>query len=256
MIRQPWNFVIASCGANTNIVKRVLDHYDIPLKSIKVRIPSIHIIGINDPFKLQSEELLLMFRYKESLPLYLDSGHEIPALTQRLDHLPIEIMDWFSVFGMRFSSFQNIEKGSLWSEDHSRMMDITFDLHEFTTTPYGSQLKDTGTLEIGTHGQYALNQIQTSHNNLLDMLKDADSESIALHAPGAFPLTYGALLEFIYGNGDLRRIGATESYIVAYLAPFGAVSAMAFLTFSSQCTVAPLDPTYTRDALILAFKQL
>lgn len=256
MIRKPWNFVIAACGANTNIVKKVLEHYEIPLTLAKGRIPSVHIIGISDTFKQQSEEILLLFRYKEALTFYLDSGHEIPVLTQRLEYLPLEIMEWFSEFETQFSSFQNTEQGLPYSRHKTPMIDVTYDIHEFTSAIRNMESMDIGTLEVGTFGQYAFNQIVTSHYNLLDMLRDANPASIALYTPGAPPLTYGALLEFIYGEADLRKIGAMENYTVAYLAPLGVVSAVAFLAFSCQCTAAPLDPAYTEGALLLAFKQL
>ena len=66
------------------------------------------------------------------------------------------------------------------------------------------------------------------------MIKSADSDSPALYAPGVPGLTYGDLLNFIYGQGDLRRIGANQNFVVAYLAPLGVVSAVAFLAISAR----------------------
>ena len=41
---------------------------------------------------------------------------------------------------------------------------------------------------------------------------DANSKSIAFLAPEAKPLTYGNMLKFIRGDGDLRRVGAEEGF--------------------------------------------
>lgn len=44
--------------------------------------------------------------------------------------------------------------------------------------------------------------------------------------------------------------------LVAYVAPFGVVSATAFITIASQCTAVPLDPGYSESEYLLAFEQL
>jgi|TARA_B110000196_G_C21142020_1_gene664371 acyl-CoA synthetase (AMP-forming)/AMP-acid ligase II len=45
------------------------------------------------------------------------------------------------------------------------------------------------------------------------------------------------------GKGDLSALGVKTSDAVIYVAPGGAVAAVAFLTIASQCTAAPLDLT-------------
>ena len=254
--RSPWKFVIAACGANTNIITRVLNHYGLPSDTIEIPISSVHIIGIQDQFKLQSEEFMAMFPMKECLPFYLDSGHEIPALTRRLDYIPYEIIEWFSDCVRYYPALGDQEEAIPWAHPDMSMVETTYIMQEFTSSPFRNKLQDVGSLEMGTYRQFALNNIEVSESNLLDMLRDADPATPALYAPGVPALTYGNLLEFIHGKGDLRRVGANQSFIVAYLAPLGAVSAVAFLAISSQCTAAPLDPAYTVEALLLAFNQL
>ena len=256
MQRSPWKFVIAACGANVNIILRVLDYYDLSSEAIEIPISSAHIIGIHDQFKLQSEEFMAMFPMKETLPFYLDSGHEIPALTRRLDYIPYEIIEWLVDSVRYYPALGDQENAMPWLHRDMSMVETTYVMQEFTSSRSRNELQDIGSLEMGAYRQLALNHIEVSKSNLLDMLRDADPNSPALYAPGVPALTYGSLLEFIYGKGDLRRVGANQSFIVAYLAPLGAVSAVAFLAIASQCTAAPLDPAYTVQALLLAFDQL
>ncbi len=254
--RLPWRFVIGACGANMNIFKKVMEHYKLPFENIKIPLPGTHIIGIQDQFKMQSEEIMCLFPLEETLTFYLDSGHEIPALTQRLDYIPSEIVEWFKEKVQYFKAQDDIESGkkTLSYYDVS-MIDTVYDMHE-CMSPVGYKEENIGSAVIGMGRQYALNDIGVLKDTLLDMLRDADPVSPALYSPGSPPLTYGGLLKFIHGEGDMRRIGANHNFTVAYLAPLGAVSAVAFLTIACQCTAAPLDPAYTVEALLLAFEQL
>jgi len=55
----------------------------------------------------------------------------------------------------------------------------------------------------------------------------------------------------------LRTFHSSSSLlIVAYVAPFGILSATAFITLAAQCTAVPLDPSYNEKDLALAFEQL
>ena len=256
MIREPWKFVIATCGANVRVVKKVLQYFEIPIPSRKINIPSLHIIGIHDPFKLQSEEMYTMFQSKMALPMYLDSGHEVPGLTKRMTRLPGEIMDWFGEFNLKFTTLERVEEGL---SSKTPLIDMTYEIHKVMSTPIGSVVmeKNVGLLKKSLLGQYALTRVDHTQCSLLDMLRDTDESSIALRAPNVPSLSYGDLLNFIHGGeGDLRRIGVGKNDVVAYLAPLGVVSAIAFLTLSSQCTSAPLDPAYSEESFLLAFKQL
>ena len=59
-------------------------------------------------------------------------------------------------------------------------------------------------------------------------------------------MSYGTMINFITsGDGDLRKIGATQSTIVAYNVPTGPIGASAFLSVAAQCTAVPLDPGIT-----------
>ncbi len=256
MTRKLWKFVICACGANVKIFKRVLQHYKLPLEepAVEINIPSFHVIGIRDQFKLHSEEMMLYYATKESMTCYLDNGHGIPTLTRRLRHIPEEMMEWF--YDNVDDSFLSSNHRDIHYDPHS-MVEVTYDMQEYASSkPIGKELKDVGFLDMGLHRQYAYNHINLSENNLLQMLKGANPESPALHTPGAPSLTYGDLLNFINGQGDLRRIGANENFTIAYLAPLGPVSAVAFLAITAQCTAAPVDPLGSEEALRLAFDQL
>ena len=71
---------------------------------------------------------------------------------------------------------------------------------------------DVGHLHVGKHGQYIINTDNPSHSNMIEMLEAADPKQIAFFAPATEPLTYSALLDFIRGDGDLRRCGAQEGF--------------------------------------------
>jgi len=60
--------------------------------------------------------------------------------------------------------------------------------------------------------------------------------------------TYGDVLEFIRGGpGDLRHLNIKEAEVVAYCAPPGAASALAFLSIAAQTAAAPLAPTISES---------
>ena len=71
---------------------------------------------------------------------------------------------------------------------------------------------DVGKLHIGSYGQYIINTIHSSHCNLMEMLEAANPRDICFLAPEAKPLTYGGMLDFIRGDGDLRRVGAQSGF--------------------------------------------
>ena len=110
-----------------------------------------------------------------------------------------------------------------------------FALHKSTQSRSGSSLLSSfrvQDLQVQATVQLALNSYANSlHETLLDMLEDAQPDSVALYAPGATPLTYAKLLYFISTDGDLRLLGLKQDSVVAYLAPINL--AVAFLTIAS-----------------------
>lgn len=117
--------------------------------------------------------------------------------------------------------------------------------------------EDVGILEPGLHGQYMLNRIQTTFSSLIRVIQKANPRNPAIWFPGSEePIRYGDLCFFLEGDGDLRRIGTKKGDLVAYIAPPGILSAVAFITIASQCTCAPLDPAYSEKDLYQAVEQL
>jgi acyl-CoA synthetase (AMP-forming)/AMP-acid ligase II len=133
-----------------------------------------------------------------------------------------------------------------------------FALHKLTQSRSGSSLLSSfpvQDLQVEATVQLALkNYANSQHETLLDMLEDAQPDSVALYAPGAAPLTYAKLLGFMSADGDLRLLGLKQDSVVAYLAPINL--AVAFLTIASQCTAAPLDPSLSKADVGLALEQI
>ena len=115
-----------------------------------------------------------------------------------------------------------------------------------------------GELLLYKDGQYIINQINSSRNALLDMLRDAPVDQITLYHANSMPpsLPYGGMLNFMKNDGDLRVTGFEQGHTVAYVEPIGILSAVAYLAIASQCTFTPLDPNYTKADFVLAFDQI
>ena len=120
------------------------------------------------------------------------------------------------------------------------------------------QSEDVALLESASHGQYVLNRICQTNSLLSLVLSMPDPKKDAIWSPGLLqPLTYGDLSSFIKDQGDLRKIGAKrEDFLIAYIAPPGVLSAVAFLSICAQCTAVPFDPEYSEKDFIAALEQL
>ncbi|CAB9511065.1 7a-methyl-1,5-dioxo-octahydro-1H-inden-4-yl [Seminavis robusta] len=260
MRRLPWRFVFSACAANTNMKELLAQHFELEY-SVQIPLPSVHIIGLSDSRKGQSEAIMKEhYNSQQAFPVYLDSGHGIPAATRRLTHVLDEILNWF----LLKVALPDVDVSNVPLEAESQHVSLLHvvdeidkiqrdELEEFSSID--AEL-DVGQLHLGAFGQYIINTAQPSHSNLVEMLEDANPSRLAFLAPEAKPLTYGAMLKFIRGDGDLRRAGAGEGFTVAYVAPFGVVSAAAFVTIAAQCTAAPLDPGYNESDYVLAFDQI
>ena len=95
---------------------------------------------------------------------------------------------------------------------------------------------------------------------MAELLRAAPPDASLLRAHGgsaARPLTYGRLLQFISGAGDLRRAGISHhSQVVVYAVPPGPAGAAALLAISAQCSAAPLDPNSKQADAADALRQL
>jgi acyl-CoA synthetase (AMP-forming)/AMP-acid ligase II len=96
-------------------------------------------------------------------------------------------------------------------------------------------------------------KIRKGRLDILEMLRAAPTSAPLLRDldTSRAPMTYGKMIDFITtGEGDLRKIGATQSTVIAYNVPTGPIGASAFLSIAAQCTAVPLDPGITEaDAL-------
>ena len=82
---------------------------------------------------------------------------------------------------------------------------------------------------------------------VLELLKRATSEAVALDGPGQESLSYGALLNLVENTvSTLNRYGIHRNDRVAIVLPNGAEMAAAFIAVSCGATAAPLNPAYRK----------
>ena len=211
--RLPWKFVISACAADIEMTKELLPAYLKPDYSEPIQIPSVHLIGLADSLRGTSETMLKEhFSQQLAYPIYLDGGHGIPASTIKSRE---EIIHWFLLKVM----VPDFEIATLTPEMSPETVSM---LHIIDEIDKAQRLQlqrskaltevDVGKLFLGTHGQYIITSIKSSHSNLIEMLEEADHNHVAFYAPNSKQLTYGDLLRFIRGDGDLRRAGAQEGF--------------------------------------------
>ena len=250
----PWKFVFLGWAANTIIPKVLFDYFygqDDSSSSLKTKfgqidIPSVHYIGLADEYKVQSEEIACLFDDEKSMVLYFEAAHEVRFMeNSEPENLLSDALQWFESNSSSTELCKPETKGRL------------FKMKE----EIRANLCSAGTcsLRVGVHGQYVIvdNEIQPRTLNLMKILKRAKPDAIAIRMPNsAAHLTYGELIEFISTEGNLRRFGVQTKDRIAFVAPSGALSAVAFLTITTQCASVPLDPYYTTQDFMLAFKQI
>lgn len=266
IVAQPWKFVFAACAATglwTALPPQLQEN-----NSQRIALPSVHFIGMNDSFKVQSEEILANYESQKSLVLYLDTEHELGSNILNDRQLP-EALYWYkthvtgpvrspSLLARALESAQSFSvRRTLETSDSPPTFKVQQDILRLATTTDKNESSNAGRLSVGTHGQYAVNHVHSSKDSsLLSMIQGAAAERVAICAQDCPPLTYGDLLRFIESDGDLRQIGVNQGDTIAYVAPAGVTSAIAFLAITSQCTSVPLDPNYGEEDYMLAFDQL
>merc|ERR1712159_155231 len=173
-------------------------------------MPSLHIFGLQDERKPQGERLMKLFKAK------------MPSSGQIVRHC----LYFDGGHGVPKSPDENIE---------TKM------------TPSGHKLqfiRDACSIANCDAGV----KVSKSRLGVLEMLRAAPISAPLLRDMDSSrePMSYGAMIDFITsGDGDLRKIGATQSTIVAYNVPTGPIGASAFLSVAAQCTAVPLDPGIT-----------
>lgn len=217
MKRLPWKFVVSACATNTSINDLLAKHLGFEF-TVQIPLPSIHIIGLLDSLREESKAMMKdYYDEHQAFPIYLDSGHDIPATTRKLTHILDEILNWFLIK----IPFPDIDVAKVPVELESQqvsmvhVMDEVNKIHKSRVherSPIADVDMDVGHLHVGKHGQYIINTDNPSHSNMIEMLEAADPKQIAFFAPATEPLTYSALLDFIRGDGDLRRCGAQEGF--------------------------------------------
>ena len=248
-LRTPWNFVFLGWAANNPITKKMFEFfyhgedcsYRINTTIVKINIPSIHYIGIADHLKCQSEEIACMYDAKQSMTLYFNAAHEV-KFEESPEH-ESQILDAFNWFKAKALLDEKIITQS------SRLVQMNVEIQQIAGCMSA----------VGSLGQYVLvdNRINPSTLNFMSMLQVARPDAtIIINSDKSAHLTYGEVIDFMKTQGNLRRVGVQSKDRVAYVSPPGALSAVAFLTITAQCTSVPLDPTYTTQEFKLAFEQI
>tara|TARA_Y100001970_G_scaffold224729_1_gene277107 strand:- start:2526 stop:4043 length:1518 start_codon:yes stop_codon:yes gene_type:complete len=87
-------------------------------------------------------------------------------------------------------------------------------------------------------------------NILMDVIKNAKQDNIALKTPEGITLTYANVLNQINRiNNQLQNIGVTPGDRIAMILPNAIETVICFISAASVGTAAPLNPGYKRDEL-------
>jgi hypothetical protein len=248
----PWRFIFATCATFPVTLHDIANHFDIKTISFPISIPSAHLIGIQDPFKGRSEQFFDALRggYNDlSLAVYFEGGHEISS-DRSLKKAAYAVIDWFSKY-----NFDHVPPLVNNGSDRSLLRKITEEIDDFSK----HQSSIGGRFAQCINWQYQLNTIADidSDLNLATLLKRQEIENhVAFRAPGKKPITYGTLWKFVRNEGNLSTVGCKCGDKVAYLAPYGVVGAVAFISIALQCQAIPLDPESSSSNLEDAFRQL
>ena len=85
---------------------------------------------------------------------------------------------------------------------------------------------------------------------LMDVIKNAKQDNIALKTPEGITLTYANVLNQINRiNNQLQNIGVTPGDRIAMILPNAIETVICFISAASVGTAAPLNPGYKRDEL-------
>lgn len=192
-----------------------------------VDINSVHIIGIEDSLKTQSEAIA--GRFMNGKVMYLPGGHSISREHRSDADLIDSIKEVVHTDGSTDGLFNILA-------EFNEVNPVTSISVHPTAQISRVQLK-TELLPSGKHG-----------GTIIDCLKAQPADKPFLfdaRNPTKVSTTYGQAYDFIRGGlGDLRRLGVKPGEVIAYGAPpgGGAPAALAFLCIGAQTTAAPLAP--------------
>ena len=249
----PWRFIFATCATFPVTLQDIANYFDVKAISLSISIPSAHLIGIQDPFKGRSEQLFDVLRggYNNlSLAVYFEGGHEISSDSRSLKKAAYAAIDWFSKY-----NFDRLPPLVHNGSERSLLREITEEIDDFAKR----QSSIGGRFAQCINWQYQLNTIADIDNdlNLAALMKRQEIENhVAFRASGKKPITYGTLWKFVRDEGNLSTVGCKCGDKVAYLAPYGVVGAVAFISIALQCQAIPLDPESSSSNLDDAFRQL
>jgi acyl-CoA synthetase (AMP-forming)/AMP-acid ligase II len=206
-----------------------------------VEVPSLHIVGLEDPLKASSESIAKLFMGAKVM--YLPGGHSISRDERHDKDLHAAIRDLLhpddnDIPHPGITSFKEINPvTSIAVQSHQQV----------SRNRMNKKLLPSGKLKGGATILACLSD-QPPNNPFL----------VAARDPSGAATTYGQARDFIQGGeGDLRRLGVKEGEVVAYGAPpgGGAAAAMAFLCIGAQTTAAPLAPGMTEPEVLDALDQ-
>ena len=213
----PFSFVITACAAVGQGIAELRFHAGLPpLEDGHMLTKSVHLVGVEDPFKTISEECAMLFHEREVF--YIPGGHAITR-TERND------AELCAAVHRVVTGRPTVAPAK---HDWTRVSDIT-------------------TLSMRQDVQVAVVRLDDSAIPALTVAEalsaqPADSPLLRIARAGDTATTYGDMLGFIAGAGDLRRLGVQPGDVVAYGAPPGgsAASGVAFLSIGAQTCAAPL----------------
>jgi acyl-CoA synthetase (AMP-forming)/AMP-acid ligase II len=211
-------------------------------------VEAVFCMGLGDPFKTESEKML-SFLSLPAATFYMDSGHGVPQSTVNDANLHSHLYEWLAKFKPDINSY--IPEGlplatclvpARGSGLRSKMIEA------------GDGLKESQMVQW----TQAKPWFDSAASSMLDMLMKQESDKIVFWDGGEeTSCTYGQLVNFIHGEGNLSKFGIQRADdVVSYIVEEGALSAVLFVVIASQCSVAPLGASSTEDDLSDAFVQL
>lgn len=230
------------CPAGARIL-RLLDNQ-------MLSVESLFCMGLHDPFKRESEEML-SFLPLPATTLYMDAGHGVPRETGADKVLHSHMYEWLAKFkpeialctpdGMPLATCSSPTGGSALRCKVIEAVDGFCEQHTVQWSQPPSWF-DTDAVSI-------MSVLMNQASNM---------DKIAFWDGGEeTTCTYGELVTFINGEGNLRRFGIQRADdIVTYIVEEGAIAAVMFVVIATQCSAAPLGAGSTQDDMHDAFVQL
>ena len=243
-IAPPFRFVVLACSASPTpdlaTLRKSAALRPTQLQPGSMTTKSFHLIGIEDGFKVQSEEMATFFAYRHVR--YLPGGHIVSRDERSDEELCLSLRVFMRSLGSpppsapypKFVPMSEVSSIALLPHIQVALVKLNHDL-----LPGGSLTEHRGGATIK-----ALLEAQPQEKPFLYNARGTDLDDVT---------TYGDVFNFIHGGaGDLRRLGVEAGDVVAYAAPpgGGAAAALAFLSIGAQTAAAPLAPnTAEPDAL-------